>query len=34
MTMTTNQLKFILDAYGVAILLAGIHIVATSLGWW
>lgn len=32
--MTAKQLKLILDAYGVAILLAGIHIVATSLGWW
>lgn len=29
-----DKLKLILDAYGVAILLAGIHIVATSLGWW
>lgn len=32
--MNSKQLKLILDAYGVAILLAGIHIVATSLGWW
>lgn len=32
--MTSKQLKLILDAYGVALLLTGLHIVATSLGWW
>lgn len=29
-----HKLKFVLDAYGVALLLTGLHIVAASLGWW